>query len=437
MSVAGSSGPLPKMELAADTRLIPQYSPTSTPILDALRPVPHETRGKLSSGEYFFLSSLVILALISMPIVQLVIGGISLSLLGFLVAVVAIPACALAVAALLHETGHAVAGKLAGFRLVQLRLRAASDDDCHAGQKLHSCQVVTLGMLVLEPGKTDRLPRRLNILVLGGPLANLLFPAVLEACPFWAQTNFLLEYSVHVFSVISVLTGLAALMPDVSRRGNFSDGSRLLMLARNDELATRWLSNIELQMALGRGRHPRYWDQAQVIRATQVHDDSRDAVTALWLAYLWASERQDITSATKYLEDALASPPAASAWLRDRLFVEAAVFQAWFRNNPGKARLWMGKISGRKLTPLQEMRLNVALLWAEGRLFDAWEKMAECFRLLHAMPESSARDLAENSVEEWKHQMESRMLTRAWRTMYSLSQQMHESVAETEMSPSA
>jgi hypothetical protein len=159
-------------------------------------------------------------------------------------------------------------------------------------------------------------------------------------------------------------------------------------------------------------------------------------VTANWLAYLWASERQDITSATKYLEDALAAPRASSAWLRDRLFVEAAVFQAWFRDNPGKARSWVAQIRSAKLAPLQQQRLTVALLWADGRLFDAWENMAECFRLLRQMPESPARELAEKSVQEWKHQMESRMLTRAWRTMYSLSQQMEESVPQTELSSS-
>jgi len=424
------------MELAADTRLISQYSPTSTPILDALRPVSDDSPGKVTAGEYFFLSSLVILALISMPIVELVMGGFSLTRFGFLVAVVVIPLGALALAGFLHELGHLLAGRMAGFHLVELRFRAAAGDDCHAGQKLHSCHVITLGTLVLEPGATDSLSRRLNILLLGGPLANLLLPAVLEAFPYWSQTNLLLAYCVHVFSVISVLTGLAALMPDVSRRGNFSDGSRLLMLARHDDLAMRWLSNIHLQMELGRGVHPRHWDALRVVRATQVHDDTRDAVTALWLAYLWASERQDITSATKYLEDALAAPRASSTWLRDRMYVEAAVFQAWFRDNPGKARSWMAQTRGRRLTPLQHARLSVALLWAEGRLFDAWEKLADCFTLLSAMPESPARELAEQSVEEWKHQMESRMLTRAWRTMYSLSQQMESPVPEEEMSSS-
>ncbi|MBZ5533702.1 MAG: hypothetical protein LAO20_19910 [Acidobacteriia bacterium] len=427
------------MELAADTRLIAQYSPTSTPILDVLRPVPHESRAKLSAGEYFFLCSAVILVLIGLQDILRVLEALGsklpdLALIGLLV-----PACCLGAAALVHELGHLLAGKIAGFRLAGLNLSSAAGSNSYEGQKLDACQVLPLGILVLEPGKTDRLPRRLTILLLGGPLASLLAPLVLEASQYWAQhflLNVFLNYAVHVFTAVSVLVGLAALLPDVSRRGNFSDGARLLMLAKKDELAARWLAILKLQMALGRGEHPRKWDESSVFRATAVNDGSRDAVTAMWLAYLWASERQDITSATRYLEDALAAPRASSAWLRDRLFVEAAVFQAWFRDNPGKARSWVAQIHGRKLTPLQQQRLNIALLWAEGRLFDAWEKTAECFRLLAAMPDSPARDLAKQSVEEWKRQMESRMLTRAWRTMYSLSHQMDAAVRQTELSSS-
>ena len=61
--------------------------------------------------------------------------------------------------------------------------------------------------------------------------------------------------------------------------------------------------------------------------------------------------------------------------MRDHLFLEAAVFQAWFRDNPSKALFWVYRIRNNKLTRLQKLRLDIALLWAEGRLFDAWEKL--------------------------------------------------------------
>jgi hypothetical protein len=224
---------------------------------------------------------------------------------------------------------------------------------------------------------------------------------------------------------------VAALLPDVNRHGIFSDGARLLMLLKNDGKAERWFSNIRCQIALNQGRHPRDWDEASVSRAAAINDDSRDAYTARWLAYLWAAERQDITCATKYLEGALDSLAYSTPKLRDQLFLEAAVFQAWFRDNPSKALFWVYRIRNRKLTRLQKLRLDIALLWAEGRLFDAWEKLGTDYMTeLKEIPASPGRTLAEESAAEWKRQMESRMLTRAWRSMYSLSRQLEPSALQ-------
>jgi hypothetical protein len=217
----------------------------------------------------------------------------------------------------------------------------------------------------------------------------------------------------------------------VNRRGMFSDGARLLMLLRNDAKAERWFSNIRCQVALNQGRHPRDWEQLCVARAAAVSDDSRDAYVARWLAYLWAAERQDITCATKYLEGALEVLSYSTPKLRDHLFLEAAVFQAWFRDNPSKALFWVYRIRNHKLTRMQKQRLDIALLWAEGRLFDAWEKLGTGYLAeLRGLPASPGRRLAEESAAEWKRQMESRMLTRAWRSMYSISSQLEPSALQ-------
>jgi hypothetical protein len=132
----------------------------------------------------------------------------------------------------------------------------------------------------------------------------------------------------------------------------------------------------------------------------------------------------------------LAAPAPASAWLRDRLFLEAAVFQAWFREDSASTRYWVERIRSRRLTPVQQLRLNVALLWAEGKLFDGFERLGDYLNLLKGLPASPARDLAEKSAMEWKEQMKSRMLSRAWRAMYSLTQQVELSAVQS-AAPSA
>src|SRR5262249_26814335 len=88
-----------------------------------------------------------------------------------------------------------------------------------------------------------------------------------------------------------------------------------------------------------------------------------------------------------------------------------------------KARFWVAQIRERKLSQVQHCRLEIALLWANGKLFDAWERLGDYFGLIHSVPASPLRDLVEQSANEWKAQLESRMLTRAWRAMYSRSQE--------------
>jgi hypothetical protein len=272
------------------------------------------------------------------------------------------------------------------------------------------------------------LRRRLLFLMLGGPLASILLAGALETVQYIAHPRFLVGFSLHVGAAFSGLIAIAASLPDVNRSGIFSDGARLLMLLRNDAKAKRWLSNIRCQIALNQGRHPRDWDQACVARGAALSDDSRDAYVARWLAYLWAAERQDITCATKFLEGALEVLSYSTPKMRDHLFLEAAVFQAWFRDNPSKALFWVYRIRNNKLTRMQKQRLDIALLWSEGRLFDAWEKLGTGYLAeLRGLAASPGRTLAEESAAEWKRQMESRMLTRAWRSMYSISSQLEPS----------
>ncbi|HKD78993.1 MAG TPA: site-2 protease family protein [Candidatus Angelobacter sp.] len=420
------------MELTAETKLSsPQhYSPTSTPVLDVFRPLPPQTKDGLSAGEYFLLSSLIILTLVAIPSLRAVLAKISPDpdSVAFWIALLAPFAASLA-AYLTHETGHLIAGYFAGFKIMRIKIGPLNlGTHAHCGEP-YCGDVLTLGLAALKPRVNHQddsgLRRRLLFLALGGPSANLLFATAFAVAPIMMRSGFLLSFALRMAAAFSGLLAITALLPDVNRRGNFSDGARLLMLLKNDEKAARWISNMRCQIALNQGKHPRDWDEACVTQAAAVNDDSRDAFVARWMAYLWAAERQDITCATKHLEGALESLGYATPKLRNNLFLEAAVFQAWFRDNPSKALFWVYRIRNKKLTRLQKQRLDIALLWAEGRLFDAWEKLCLGYLdLLHELPESPGRHLAEESALEWKRQMESRMLTRAWRSMYSISRQI-------------
>jgi hypothetical protein len=416
------------MALAIETKAFTASLPTSTPILDVLRSTPGGRLGKLTAGEYFFLSSVLIGLLIAQTRLRSVLADLSRPDLALLL--VFAPAAAFLIAWLVHEAGHCIAAHLSRFRVAGFAPQGSSDS-----QPLHASAALRVGVFLLKPRTMQKLRSRLAVVFLAGPLAGVLLALAIELGRDWSQAGLMLQVSVHLIAAFSMLFSLASLLPDTGRDGNFSDGARLVMLLRNDARAVRFCAVLEMQRFLQDGLHPRDWPAALAEDAAAINDGSRDAVIARWFAYLWASERQDITAATRFLEEALASPAACPAWLRDRLYLEAAVFQAWFRDNAAKARFWAGRIHDGKLSRFEQTRLKIALLWAEGRLFDAFERMPDYFAALRELPESLARELREKSAVEWKHQMESSMLTRAWRSMYNLSQQVELS-ASASMVPS-
>jgi hypothetical protein len=266
-------------------------------------------------------------------------------------------------------------------------------------------------------------------------MTSFLLPAVLAAAVAVARPSPLAVFCLEVFSAMCLLLSVAEALPDMGR-GASSDGARLLMLLRKDAFADRWLSLVCLQHSWDADQPPQNWGEATIARIVAIDDGSRDAVAARWMGYWWATERQDITSAAKYLEESLAAPRASSDWLRDRLFLEAAVFQAWFREDLDKAGAWATRIHNRRLTSEQQSRLTIALLWAEGRLFDAWDKLGQLTTSFQDMPATSVRNFAVTNCLEWKTEMESRMLTRAWRALYSTTQDVDRSTpAPEEIAP--
>ena len=408
------------METATEPTSPAVYSPTSTPILDVLRPLPKGERWKLSAGEIFFLSSVFIFSLI----IAQAIGPLPVDVANpaVLIYVLMAGVALFALAVVVHEIGHLFAGWLAGFRFVRPGGR-----ELQTFGQLRGSEVTVFRFVGLRPVRLDNLQRRLFLIAASGPLASIVLPFILEnisfARPAW------LTNCVHFFALSSVLLGISALLPDLNRSGKFSDGARLVMLLKKDARAERWMSILRIQSAWSDGKAPQTWPQSWVDSITGSDDSSRDAIHGNWLAYLWATDRQDVTRATLYLETALGFSAPVLRSLRQNILLEAAIFQAWFRESAAQADFWAARLSRRKLSAWQLQRLVIALLWAEGQLFDAQEKLTSYLADLAALPECPERNFVESGAREWKRQMESRMLTRAWRNIYSMSQQV-ESAAD-------
>src|SRR5262249_35086667 len=105
------------METLTDTGTIAALGfPTATPILDVLHPLPRPESDRLTTGDYFFLSSAIIVAFTEMPAIRAFVESVShQSFLVFWAGLLLLPLVAFVAAVAAHQAGHLLAGRLAGF----------------------------------------------------------------------------------------------------------------------------------------------------------------------------------------------------------------------------------------------------------------------------------------------------------------------------------
>src|SRR5262249_27813111 len=147
----------------------------------------------------------------------------------------ALPAAALALSLTAHEAGHLLAAWLGGFTTS----KKLSADPLVGGEHDWSLDVLRVSTRSFQSADQAGLRKRLLLLYAAGPAANFLLPVALESLAWAAGWGRITELAVHLTTGFCVLQGIADLLPDTGR-GGYSDGSRILMLLRNDAAAQRW-----------------------------------------------------------------------------------------------------------------------------------------------------------------------------------------------------
>jgi hypothetical protein len=283
----------------------------------------------------------------------------------------------------LHELGHLLAARSAGFRFVlfgagPLRVR-------REGRRLRlgtADRWLPLGMAVSVPEDMDRLERRVARMLLGGPLANLLTGAaalVLTAAvqpglrPSELGAAAMLGLWILFYTgVLGVGLGALNLLP-ASEEGLLSDGARLRMLRRGGAEAERWSAAWTIYARAVAGVRPAEWDRELVERATAIPDGSFDDGGAALLAFEWALDRGDLDEAERFLLRAQAAAEAIPL-LRSLHAAEAAFFRARYRGDPAGGRRWLEGARGGLLEEHARLRAEAAVLLAEGRRAEAAER---------------------------------------------------------------
>lgn len=287
----------------------------------------------------------------------------------------------------LHEAGHLLGGRLAGFRAMlfivgPLRLERTADG-WHA--RLNRELGAWGGMVSSIPEDDRDLRRRMLRLVAGGPVASLV--GALAAALLWLATSdanggrppdlarHFANQALALFAIGSLGIGVVTLIP--ARTGGFAtDGAQILKLARGGPEAERTLATLSLVGMSMAGRRPREWPAGLVERvAAPPAPDSATApgdalarLMGLLLAYSHALDGGDAATARAHLTLLLSELDALPPGLRPLIHHEAA-YQAALAGDAAAGRVHLEAAAATPslatdahTKPLAE----AAVAWAEG-----------------------------------------------------------------------
>jgi hypothetical protein len=295
-------------------------------------------------------------------------GGMALLVVGAVTALILVLA--------VHEAGHVIGGRLAGFYFM-LVIAGPLKISRSAGRMsfgFNSSLTLMGGVTVCMPdGGGHSLARRMALLLAGGPLMSLLVGAVAllgygVAAPFIA-TNLLTAFGAALALMVGVGSLAMALVTAFPWQiaGVYSDGARVLALLKRTPAAARWSAlNLLSSMDLA-GQRPREWDPDLVIQSTARPDNSLDYVSGAMYAYYAALDRGDAATAGQWLVHALDRLDALPKAFRAAYRVEAAYFAGRWRQDPDRARALLDQVGDDcPVNRASRLRAEAALLLAEG-----------------------------------------------------------------------
>lgn len=309
-----------------------------------------------------------------------------------------------------HEAGHLVGGKLAGFRfallivgpLMLVRTAAALQ------VKLNKSLALYGGLALSVPEDTHDLRRRTCWVVAGGPVASLLLGGLALALRALAFADLqpgtdgfgqkLMGDLLLVFGGTSCAIGLITLIPGKTS-GFLTDGARLLQLRKDTPAAARDAALLGLFAQSMTGTRPRDLDAALLAEAHALHDDSVFEASAHAWTYARALDAGNPASARDALAQQLTLWHALPAMLRANLALEATYFEAAHRHDDDAAEAWRAQAdeSTPFLDPATRHRAEAALAARRG---DVEAFQIACHHAEAALAESLDRGRA-RAQRDW------------------------------------
>ncbi len=322
-----------------------------------------------------------------------------------------------------HELGHALAGRLVGFKTLYIWVGPLHIEPHKRGVrvKYNWAGVKPSGAAHLHTENPDdpHFRRRYALILLAGPLASLVLAVTAFGAhralglaafePYelyaWELYTALLLTTIGTFAAWQALGNLAPL-----KVGNFLfDGLQLLNL-RDPAFVERLQQSYRYQGLYFGSVRPRDWD-LRVLAPYDQFDPERnpaEAFPGLISGYFYALDSGDVQAAKDALDKALTAAQAISPVFNPTLHFEAAYFYAFHLGDQETAQVHFGRGAELNGDEREQVKAQVALLLAEGRYHEAVERADWALAYQRGEPDSGAR----RTEIEWLLAMRERAVVR-------------------------
>ena len=323
-----------------------------------------------------------------------------------------------------HELGHLLAGWRVGFEFSSIAIGPISLVVEYGRLKVRFRRSLPAGGYAgMHISRIKRLRRRLLVFVAGGPMANLLIAgvAVIWLAYLPPKSNWLAALC-EMFWMASAMLGIINLVP--FRAGAlYTDGARILWLLSSLSKSRRWICLTAIASQSHNGIRPRRWKRTWIKATAGIRDGSIDDFAANWIAYAAANDREEAPAAALHLERCLELINLVGPWLQDLAAIEAAVFTAWFRENPATAEAWFKQVKKSSALPkLLQMRAKIAFCCARNDFALSLLTWQEAFEYIQRLPPTPTKDGLIEGFLEWRDEIQQRAGQRSTDSISSIQE---------------
>lgn len=291
------------------------------------------------------------------------------------VAIPGVVICAF-LAVFMHELGHVIGGKIAGFRFILMIVGPFKwiREKKGIAFRWNTSFQMGGGLALLLPEQGRPLRRQLGWYIAGGPLMNMVLASAFIVSAWWLsqhpESSLAIPHTGFFVLLSALLHGgimLVTLIP-FPTRGLDNDGTKLLDLLRGGQRAETNLLIHALTASSISGVRPRDWNRAHLEQLLQLGGDlaEKHVLYAHLMAYYHYLDQGDATQAGEALSAILPEIENVSELIQPSFWLELAFFDARYLQNPTQARARFERASGGFVEKHTRARVESAVLLSEG-----------------------------------------------------------------------